>query len=155
MVATVVRESYLSKIRPFIGKEAYLLYGLMSQDVNGKKMRKVNEKYDVADHGLHEAVVGANLQNVEIVLENIVGLELLRRGHKVCVGTKEIDLAAERRGEKLYVQVCYLLNDEATIQRELVLSWRSATTIPRLCYTKRAHFREIMRASPLSGLWTG
>lgn len=102
-------------------EDAYLMYRLKSQDVNGKKMLKVNEKYYVVDHGLREAIVGANLQNVEIILENIVGLELLRRSYKVCVGRvgeKEIDFVGEKDGEKLYLQVCYLLNEESTIQRE-------------------------------------
>lgn len=102
-------------------EEAYLLYRLKSQDVNGKKMLKVNEKCYVVDHGLREAVVGSNLQNVEIILENIVGLELLRRGYKICVGRigeSEIDFIGEKAGDKLYIQVCYLLNDESTIQRE-------------------------------------
>ena len=81
-------------------------------------MLKVNEKYYVADHGLREAVIGSNFQNVEIILENVVSLELLRRGYKVCVGrveTKENDFMGEKQGDKLYVQVCCLLSDEATI----------------------------------------
>ena len=68
-----------------------------------------------------EAVIGENLQNIEIILENIVGLELLLRGYKICVGqvrAKEIDFLGEKQGDKLYVQVCYLLNDGSTIQRE-------------------------------------
>lgn len=102
-------------------EDAYLLYRFKNQDINSKKMLKVNEKYYVADHGLREAVVGQNLQNVEIVLENIVGLELLRRGYHVCigrVGAKEIDFIGEKDGSKLYIQVCYLLLDESTIRRE-------------------------------------
>lgn len=116
---TVAPETILNYLKAC--EEAYLLYRLKSQDVNGKKMLKVNEKYYVVDHGLREAIVGANLQNVEIILENIVGLELLRRGYKVCVGRvgeKEIDFVGEKDGEKLYLQVCYLLNEESTIQRE-------------------------------------
>lgn len=102
-------------------EDAYLLYRFKSEDINSRKMLKVNEKYYVADHGLREAVVGQNLQNVEIVLENIVGLELLRRGYHVCVGrvgAKEIDFIGEKDGSKLYIQVCYLLLDESTIRRE-------------------------------------
>lgn len=76
---------------------------MKSQDINGKEMLKVNEKYYVVDHGLREAVVGKNLENIEIVLENMVGLELLRRGYKVCVGRvgeKEVDFVGEKNGEK-------------------------------------------------------
>jgi predicted AAA+ superfamily ATPase len=102
-------------------EEAYLLYRLKSLDMNGQKLLKVNEKYYVTDHGLREAVVGANLDNIEIVLENIVGLELLRRGYKVFVGrvgVQKIDFVGEKNGDKLYLQVCYLLNEESTISRE-------------------------------------
>jgi predicted AAA+ superfamily ATPase len=101
--------------------EACLLLRLKSQDIAGKKMLKVNEKYYVADHGLRQAVVGENLQNIELVLENIVALELLRRGFRICVGyigEREIDFVGEKNGEKIYVQVCYLLNEESTISRE-------------------------------------
>jgi predicted AAA+ superfamily ATPase len=110
---TVAAETILNYLKWC--EEAYLFYRLKSQDINGKKMLRVNEKYYVVDHGLREAIVGANLQNTEIILENIVGLELLRRGYKVCVGRvgeKEIDFVGEKKGDKLYIQVCYLLNEE-------------------------------------------
>ena len=120
------------------------MYRLKSQDINGKKILKVNEKYYVADHGLREAVIGANLQNVEIVLENIVGLELLRRGYKVCVGRvgrKEIDFVGEKQGDKLYVQVCYLLNDEATIQREFGSLLEVRDNYPKMVLYQEGSFR--------------
>lgn len=116
---TVAPETILNYLKAC--EEAYLLYRFKSQDVNGKKVLKVSEKYYVADHGLREAVIGKNLQNIEIILENIVGLELLRRGYQVYVGrvdTREVDFVGEKNGEKLYVQVCYLLASEETIQRE-------------------------------------
>jgi len=116
---TVAPETILNYLKAC--EDAFLLYRLKSQDVNGKKMLKVNEKYYVVDHGLREAVVGSNLESVEIILENIVGLELLRRGYRVCVGRvgdKEIDFAGEKDGGKVYLQVCYLLKGESTIARE-------------------------------------
>jgi predicted AAA+ superfamily ATPase len=116
---TVAPETILNYLKAC--EDAYLLYRLKSQDVNSKKLLKVNEKYYVVDHGLREAVVGSNLKNVEIILENILGLELLRRGYMVSVGRvgdKEVDFIGERNGEKLYIQVCYLLNEESTINRE-------------------------------------
>jgi len=125
-------------------EEAYLLYRLKSQDINGKKMLKVNEKYYVVDHGLREAVVGANLKNTEIILENIVGLELLRRGYKVCVGRvgeKEIDFVGEKDGEKLYLQVCYLLNEETTIEREFGSLLDVKDNYPKLVLYKESSFK--------------
>ncbi|MCD7845276.1 MAG: ATPase, partial [Oscillospiraceae bacterium] len=79
------------------------------------------EKYYVADHGIREAVYGSNQRDINLVLENIVYMELLRRGYNVTVGKvgdKEIDFVCENRGEKLYVQVAYLLASEETVKRE-------------------------------------
>ena len=139
---TVAPETILNYLKAC--EEAYLLYRLRSQDINGKKILKVNEKYYVADHGLREAVIGNNLQNVEIILENIVGLELLRRGYKVSVGRvgdKEIDFAAEKHGDKLYVQVCFLLSDEATIQREFGSLLKIRDNYPKIVLYQEGSFR--------------
>ena len=107
-------------------------------------MLKVNEKYYVADHGLREAIVGANLQSAEIVLENIVGLELLRRGYRVCVGRvgeKEIDFVGEKNGDKLYIQVCYLLNEESTIEREFGSLLDVKDNYPKIVLYKESSFK--------------
>ena len=139
---TVAPETILNYLKAC--EEAYLLYRLKSQDINGKKILKVNEKYYVADHGLREAVIGENLQNIELILENIVALELLRRGYKVCVGrvgTKEIDFVAEKSGEKLYIQVCYLLQDESTIEREFSSLLEIRDNYPKLVLYKEGVFR--------------
>jgi len=125
-------------------EESHLLYRLKSQDINGKKMLRVNEKYYVVDHGLREAIVGANLKNTEIVLENIVGLELLRRGYKVCVGRvgeKDIDFVGEKDGDKLYVQVCYLLNEESTIEREFGSLLDVKDNYPKFVLYKESSFK--------------
>ena len=124
-------------------EDAYLLYRFKSQDINGKKLLRVNEKYYVADHGLREAVVGGNLINAEIVLENIVGLELLRRGFKVSVGRigeKEVDFVAEKSGDKLYVQVCYFLNKESTVNREFASLLEIKDNFPKYVLYKESSF---------------
>ena len=80
-----------------------------------------DEKYYIADHGIREAVFGGNMRDIKLILENIVYLELLRRGYEVAVGRtgdKEIDFVCDKRGEKLYVQVCYLLASDETVNRE-------------------------------------
>ena len=79
--------------------------------------------YYIADHGIREAVFGGNMRDINLILENIVYLELLRRGYVVTVGRsgdKEIDFVCDKRGEKLYVQVTYLLASEETIIREFL-----------------------------------
>lgn len=91
------------------------------EDLQGKQILATNEKYYIADHGIREAVYGGNMRDINLILENIVYLELLRRGYKVTVGKvgeKEIDFVCDRRGEKLYIQVAYLLADESTVKRE-------------------------------------
>ncbi len=100
--------------------DAFLFFKINREDLQGKKILTINEKYYVADHGLRRAVYGQT-NDIDQVLENIVCLELLRRGYKVTVGRngeKEIDFVATKNGEKLYVQVCYLLADDRTVERE-------------------------------------
>lgn len=100
--------------------DAFLFFKINREDLQGKKVLTINEKYYVADHGLRRAVYGQT-NDIDQVLENIVCLELLRRGYKVTVGRngdKEIDFVASKNGEKLYVQVCYLLADDRTVERE-------------------------------------
>ena len=101
--------------------DAFLFYKINREDLQGKKILTINEKYYVADHGLRGAVYGQGSNDIDQVLENIVCLELLRRGYKVTVGRngeKEIDFIGSKNGEKLYIQVCYILADESTVKRE-------------------------------------
>lgn len=101
--------------------DAFLFYQVRRQDLQGKKILTINEKYYVADHGIREAVIGGNMRDINLVLENIVFMEALRRGYSVTVGKvgeREIDFVCERHGEKCYIQVTYLLAAEETVQRE-------------------------------------
>ena len=66
--------------------DAFLFYQVKRQDLQGKKILTVNEKYYVADHGVREAVYGGNMKDINLVLENVVYMELLRRGYSVTVG---------------------------------------------------------------------
>ena len=100
--------------------DAFLFYKINREDLQGKKILTINEKYYVADHGLRNAVNGNN-NDIDQIFENIVCLELLRRGYKVTIGrngNKEIDFIAVKNGEKIYIQVSYLLADENTRERE-------------------------------------
>ena len=115
--------------------DAFLFYQVRRQDLQGKKLLTVNEKYYVADHGIREAVFGGNMKDINLILENVVYMEALRRGYKITVGwssasrtartsapgkarTREIDFICEMKTEKLYIQVSYLLASEDTIERE-------------------------------------
>ena len=112
-------ETVLNYLR--YGCDAYLFYQIKRQDLQGKQILSTNEKYYIADHGIREAVFGGNMREINLVLENIVCLEMLRRGYTVTVGKfgdLEVDFVGEKRGEKVYVQVAYLLASEETIRRE-------------------------------------
>lgn len=101
--------------------DAYLFYQVKREDLQGKQILASNEKYYIADHGIREAVFGGNMKDINLILENIVYMELLRRGYEVRVGrsgNKEIDFVCYKIDEKIYIQVTYLLASEETIQRE-------------------------------------
>ena len=101
--------------------DAYLFYQVKREDIQGKQILATNEKYYMADHGVREAVFGGNMRDINLILENMVFMEALRRGYDVTVGrvgTKEIDFVCRKREQKLYIQVTYLLASEETIQRE-------------------------------------
>ena len=101
--------------------DAYLFFKLSREDIAGKKILSVNEKYYIVDHGIREAVYGGNTRDMDQLLENIVGMELIRRGYTVTIGKageKEVDFVAQSGNEKIYVQVAYLLSSKETIERE-------------------------------------
>lgn len=102
-------------------EDACLLHKVQREDAIGKKMLRFNEKYYVVDQGLREARGFSNANAVDQVLENIVFIELLRRGYRMTVGKvgdREIDFVAEKNGGREYYQVAYLLAAEETIERE-------------------------------------
>ncbi|MEG1602833.1 MAG: ATP-binding protein [Cloacibacillus sp.] len=115
----VAVETILNYIR--CCEEAFLFYRVRREELRGKKLLSSNEKYYIADHGIREAVFGGNMKDINLVLENIVFMELIRRGYRVTVGKleeREIDFICEKRGQKIYIQVSYLLASEETIERE-------------------------------------
>lgn len=101
--------------------DAYLFYRLNREEVASKKLLSINEKYYTVDHGIRAAVYGKNTENIEQVLENIVCIELLRRGYSVTIGKigdLEIDFIGEKHGARIYIQVAYLLPTPETAARE-------------------------------------
>ncbi|MCH3918341.1 MAG: ATP-binding protein [Spirochaetia bacterium] len=116
---TVATETILNYIR--YCTDAFLFYRVRRKDISGKKILSVNDKYYLADHGIREAVYGGNMRDINMILENIVFMESLRRGYKVMVGktgNREIDFICEKQSEKVYIQVTYLFASEDTIDRE-------------------------------------
>ncbi len=102
-------------------EKAFLFYKISRINLEGKEILKINEKYYLSDHGLRQALYGNNMRDVELILENIVCLEMLRRGYKVGIGKigeREIDLVCDKNGRRVYIQVCYMLASEKTAERE-------------------------------------
>lgn len=98
-------------------------------DFKGKKMMKIYEKYYLIDHGFHHALIENNTGWLTRIIENIVYVELLRRGYSVSVGKldekdeddgkpKEIDFVCQKSGKYIYIQVAYLLSSEKMVNRE-------------------------------------
>ena len=101
--------------------DAFLLFRTGRFEIKGKKHLEFLDKYYLGDLGLRHALFGYRETDIGGLLENVVFLELLRRGYQVKVGVLdqlEIDFVAERQGERLYVQVAYLLAGPETIRRE-------------------------------------
>lgn len=103
------------------GEAACLIHFAPREDIIGKRLLQFQEKIYLTDHGIREAVYGNNLRDIQQILENIIYMELLRRGYQVFVGKcggQEIDFVAVYAGNKLYIQVTYLLASEETMERE-------------------------------------
>ena len=108
--------SYLSKL-----EKAYILHRCSRYDIKGKEYLKTQEKFYLADVSFRYAVLGYSSQSISAMIENIVYLELLSRDYNVSVGKigdTEIDFVAEKKGNKIYIQVCYQINNEDTNLRE-------------------------------------
>jgi len=100
---------------------AFIIYKVQREDLKGKKYLKISEKYYLADHGFINMLVENPREKEDQILENIVYIELLRRGFKVTVGKLnklEIDFVAKKEDLKIYIQVSKSIMDEKTFDRE-------------------------------------
>ncbi len=100
---------------------AFLIYRVKRMDVAGKKVFEVGEKFYFEDLGLRNAIGGYKQTDIGKMMENAVYHHLLYNDYEVKIGeigTFEIDFVATKKGEKIYIQVCYLLQEETTIERE-------------------------------------
>lgn len=98
-------------------ESAFIVNKAKRFDIKGKRLLETQEKYYLTDLGIRHAVIGYRANDIGGILENIVYLELLRRGYKVYIGKQlslEVDFVAESREERIYIQVCYVLNENDT-----------------------------------------
>lgn len=102
-------------------ENACLISKVKREDLQGKRLLKVQEKYYIVDHGFNQALLDKKDEDFGRLLENIVYNELLRRGYEITVGKVngyEIDFVCKKPNKKIYVQVSYMLGDDSTIERE-------------------------------------
>lgn len=103
-------------------EQALILYGVAQHGLQGKEILRPQKKYYPVDTGLRNLSIGFSVRDIGYQLEDIVYVELLRRGYRVSIGaleSAEIDFVAQRRDERLYVQVTDSLAAEHTFEREL------------------------------------
>ena len=114
--------------------DAFLIFKVRRSEIGGKRLFEINDKYYFQDCGLRHALVGYRLSDINKVLENIVYMHLRVSGYTVTVGqmgAREVDFVGEKKGERLYVQVAYLIPDKKTWDREFGNLHRISDNYPK------------------------
>ncbi len=139
-VADYVRSQRMSvgveTVQNYIGYllSTFAVHKVSRYDIKGKRLLELHEKYYLGDIGMRHAILGFREGDISGLLENLVFLELKRRGYKVFIGqlgNQEIDFIAEKKNRKIYIQVAYLLATPETIEREFSVLLRIHDNYPK------------------------
>lgn len=121
---------------------AFAFYKVRRYDIQGKKYLASTEKYYLSDHSFKYAKLGTKNPDYGRTLENIVAIELMRRGYELYVGVlykKEIDFVAIRENEKIYIQVANSIEEDDTKERELYPLRRIRDSYPKMVITRTGY----------------